>query len=79
MRCRYYWDLPISGHMTVFTIPGCRVRFQVAWSIIAHSSLDGFTRCAEFMGAVVGVLMVDAWFFHEVLYLETTCTGVIPV
>ena len=40
IRCRYSWAFPVFGQMTVFSLPGCKVRFPVAWSITTHSFPD---------------------------------------
>ena len=33
IRCRYSWAFPISGHMTTFSFPGCKVRLLAVCSI----------------------------------------------
>ena len=69
--------------MTLYTLPGCKVRFKVASQITTQSSSSGRMRGAGFLGAEVGVLMVSTWFsrsyFHwrqraRVLYLCTCGT-----
>ena len=80
---RYFWDFPILGKVTVFTLPGCKVRFLVTSPINAQSSPAERMRSAGFLGAEVGVFMVSTWFsrsyFHwrqraRVLYLCTCGT-----
>ena len=46
----------------ILSLPGCKVRSLVAWSIIVQYSPAKRTRGADFLGVEVGVLMVDTWF-----------------
>ena len=57
IRCRYYWDFIVWGQMTVFALPGCKVRLSVAWLITALSSPSGRTKGAGLLGAEVEVLI----------------------
>ena len=50
------------GQVTLYTLPGCKVRFKVASQITTQSSPSGRMRGAGFLGAEVGVLMVSTWF-----------------
>ena len=58
----YYWDFPVLGQMTVFTLPGCNIRFPASCSINAQSSTSGHTGGAGLLGAEVGVLIFSKCF-----------------
>ena len=62
MSCRYSWDFPILGKMTVFAIPGFRVRSPVDWSITAQASPSGHMRGSGLFCKEVGTFMVATWF-----------------
>ena len=46
----------------ILSLPGCKVRSLVAWSIIVQYSPAKRTRGADFLGVEVGVLMISTWF-----------------
>ena len=78
MRCQYSWALPVSGQMTAFAIPGCRLRLTVSWSITAQSSKYWSMRDSGLLGVTVGLFIVYKWFSMRYHTLRT-CAGVIPV
>ena len=82
-RFWYSWTFPVSGQMTAFSIPGCKVRLTFAWSINDQYSPAGRTEGAELLCEDVGVLIVATWFTmsscpwiqcSRVLYLYTCVT-----
>ena len=50
ISCRYSWAFPVSGQMTVFSLPGSNVSLPVSWSITNQYSPAGCTRGAGFLG-----------------------------
>ena len=58
IRWRCSWAFPVLEYMTAFTLPGCKVRLAVAWSITVQLSPDRWMRGAGFMGEEVRVLIV---------------------
>ena len=60
--CRNSWAFPVSGHMTVLSIPGYKVILTVTWSITAHSSPVVCMRGDALIGVEVGFLMFATWF-----------------